>query len=61
MKETGLFWKPLSDFVSGLKGKECEGGKRDKQCFTLAIFITASGKEEKPVVISFRRQNILDA
>ena len=61
MNETELFWKPLSDFVFGLKGKECVGGKKSKQSFTVAIFVTASGKEEKPVVISFRRQNTLDA
>ena len=30
---------------------ECKGGKRSKQQFTVAFFVTASGKKEKPIVI----------
>ena len=49
--ETGLFWKALPDRGFGLKGKECKGGKKTKQRFTVAFFVTASGKKEKPIVI----------
>ena len=49
--ETGLFWKALPDRGFGMKGKECKGGKKSKQRFTVAFFVTASGKKETPVVI----------
>lgn len=49
--ETGLFWKALPDRGFGVKGKECKGGKKSKQRFTVAFFVTASGKKETPVVI----------
>ena len=49
--ETGLFWKALPDHGFGVKGKECRGGRKSKQQFTVAFFVTASGKKERPVVI----------
>ena len=51
MDETGVFWKTLPDRGFGLKGKECIGGKKSKQQLTIAFFVAASGKKEKPVVI----------
>ena len=51
MDETGLFWKALPDRGFGVKGKQCRGGKKSKQRFTVAFFVTASGKKEKPIVI----------
>lgn len=50
-KETGLFWKALPDQEFGVKVKECKGGEKSKQRFTVAFFVTASGKKERPVVI----------
>lgn len=41
----------LPDRRFGVKGKECKGGKKTKQRFTVAFFVTVSGKKEKPVVI----------
>lgn len=35
--ETGLFWKALPDCGFGVKGKECKGGKKIKQRFTVAF------------------------
>ena len=35
----------------GQKGKQCYGGKKSKRRVTLAFFVTASGKKEKPVFI----------
>ena len=49
--EAGLFWKALPDRRFGTKGKECKGGEKSKQQFTVALFVTASGKKEKPIVI----------
>ena len=49
--ETGLFWKALPDRGFGVKGKDCKGGKKSKQRFTVAFFVTASGKKERPIVI----------
>ena len=49
--ETGLLWKALPDLGFGVKGKECRGGRKSKQRFTVAFFVTASGKKERPVVI----------
>ena len=51
MDETGLFWKALPDRGFGVKGKQCRGGKKSKQRFTVAFFVTASGKKEKTIVI----------
>ena len=34
--ETGLFWKALPDRGFGVKGKDCKGGKKSKQRFTVA-------------------------
>ena len=41
----------MPDHGFGVKGKECKGGKKSKQRFTVAFFVTASGKKEKPIVI----------
>ena len=49
--ETGLFWKALPDQGFGVKGKACKGGKKAKERFTVAFFVTAAGKKEKPIVI----------
>ena len=52
MDETGLFWKVLPDRGFGLKGKQCREGKamqgreESKQQFTVAFFVTASGKKK---------------
>ena len=35
--ETGLFWKALPDRGFGVKGKDCKGGKKSKQRFTVAF------------------------
>ena len=49
--ETGVFWQALPDRGFGQKGKQCYGGKKSKKRVTLAFFVTASGKKEKPVFI----------
>ena len=51
MDETGVFWQALPDRGFGQKGKQCFGGKKSKKRVTLAFFVTASGKKEKPVFI----------
>ena len=51
MDETGVFWQALPDCGFGQKGKQCFGGKKSKKRVTLAFFVTASGKKEKPVFI----------
>lgn len=51
MDETGLFWKALPDRGFVVKGRACKGGKKVKERFTVAFFVTAAGKKEKPIVI----------
>ena len=51
MDETGLFWRALPDKGFGERGKACKGGKKSKIRITVALFVTASGKKEKPIVI----------
>ena len=50
MDETGVLWQGLPDRGFGQKGKQCFG-KKSKKRVTLAFFVTASGKKEKPVFI----------
>ena len=49
--EIGLFLKALPDQGFGVKGSACKGGKKIKERFTFAFFVTASGKKEKPIMI----------
>ena len=51
MDETGIFWRALPDRGFGQKSASCKGGKKSKQRITVALFVTASGQKEKPVVI----------
>jgi len=51
MDEMGLFWRTLPDKGFGQKSKQCKGGKKTKQRLTVAFFVNATGKKEKPIVI----------
>ena len=51
MDETGVFWKALPDRGFGGRSKNCKGGKKSKQRITVALFASAAGTKEKPVVI----------
>lgn len=51
MDKMGVFWQALPEHGFGQKGKRCYGGKKTKKRVTLAFFIIASGKKEKPVFI----------
>ena len=51
MDETGVFWQALPDRGFGNKGQQCKGGKKSKQRVTIAFFVSAAGKKEKPVFI----------
>ena len=50
MDETGIYWCALPEHGFGQKSRSCKGGKKSKQCITVASFISASGQKEKPVV-----------
>lgn len=52
MDETGIFWRALPDKGFGERGKACKGGKKGKIRVTVALFVTASGKKEKAIVIN---------
>ena len=39
---------PIGDLE---KSRSCKGGKKSKHRLTIACFVSASGKKEKPVVI----------
>lgn len=52
MDETGLFWRALPDKGFRERGKACKGGKKSKIRITVALFVAASGKKEKPIVIN---------
>ena len=49
--ETGVFWQALPDHGFGSKGQQCKGGKKSKQRVTIAFFVSAAGKKEKPILI----------
>lgn len=51
MDETGLFFKSLPNKTLSEKGKECKGGKGSKLRITLALFCSATGEKEDPIVI----------
>ena len=51
MDETGVFWQALPDRGFGSKGRQCKGGKKSKQRVTIASFVSAAGKKEKPIFI----------
>jgi len=51
LDETGCFWKALPDHGFAQKGKQCSGGKKSKQRFTIAFLVNAAGDKEMPVVI----------
>ena len=51
MDEGRIFWKALPDHGFGRKGSQCKGGKKSKQCVTVALFVSAAGKKEKPIFI----------
>ena len=51
MDETGVFWQALPDRGFGGKGRQCKGGKKSKQRVTIAFFVSAAGKKEKPIFI----------
>ena len=50
MNESYVFWQALLDHGFGQKGF-CHGGKKSKQRITVAFFVSAAGKKEKPTVI----------
>ena len=45
LDETGCFWKALSQQGFAEKGKQCRGGKKNKQCFMIAFMVNAAGKK----------------
>ena len=49
--ETGCFWKALPDHGFIQKGRQCKGGKRSKQIFTIAFLVNAAGDKETPIVV----------
>ena len=53
MDETGVFWRALPNRGFGVKGKDCRGGKKNKQRITV---VSAAGTKEKPVVV-WRSEN----
>ena len=56
MDATGVFWRALPNRGFGVKGKDCRGGKKNKQRITVAFFVSAAGTKEKPVVV-WRSEN----
>ena len=52
LDETRVFWKALPDKGFGQKVKECKGGKKCKQRFTVTFIVNGVGKSEgKPIII----------
>ena len=51
MDDTGVFWQALPDRGFGSKGRQYKGGKKSKQRVTIAFFVSAAGKKEKPIFI----------
>ena len=52
MDESGFFFKALPDAGLVQKGKKAKGGKKSKQRFTIAFFVSAAGQKiDEPIVI----------
>ena len=51
LNQTGCFWKALPDHGFIQKGRQCKGGKRSKQRFTIAFLVNAAGDKETPIVV----------
>ena len=52
MDESGCFFKPFPDAGLVQKGKQANGGKKSKQRFTIAFFVSAAGQKiDEPIVI----------
>ena len=51
MDETGLFFRALPNRGFAKKSQSYKGGKKSKQKVTIALFVSASGRKEKPVFI----------
>ncbi len=47
MDETGLFFRALPDHGFAHKSHSCKGGKKSKQRFTIAFFVSASADIKK--------------
>ena len=57
LDESGVFWKALPDKGFGQKVKECKGGKKDKQRFTVAFIVNGAGKSETKPIIIWKSEN----
>ena len=57
LDESGVFWKALPDKGFGQKVKECKGGKKSKQRFTIAFIVNAAGKSESKPIIIWKSEN----
>ena len=44
--ETGCFWRVLPDHRLAQKGKQCKGGKKSKQRFTIPFLVNAAADKE---------------
>ena len=52
MDESGCIFKVLPDTGLVQKGKKAKGGKKSKQHFTIAFFVSAAGQKiGEPIVI----------
>ena len=52
MDESGCFFKALLDAGLIQKGEKAKGGKKSKQRFTIAFFVSAAGQKiDEPIVI----------
>ena len=51
LDETGCFWNVLPDHGFIQKARQCKGGKRSKQRFTIAFLVNAAGDKETPIVV----------
>ena len=52
MDESGCFFKALPNAGLVQKGKKAKGGKKSKQRFTIAFFVSAAGQKiDEPIVI----------
>ena len=51
LDEMGCFWRALPDHGLAQKGKQCKGGKKSKQRFTIAFLVNAAGDKETPIVV----------
>ena len=57
LDESGVFWKALPDKGFGERVKQCKGGKKSKQRFTVTFIVNGAGRSESMPIVIWKSEN----